>query len=221
MTFVKRKKCDYLYASNTFFEIVIMSTLQWSESLVLGVPFMDKAHHTFVDLLDMTLSSTDSALLAYWQDLIAHTDLLFDQEDAWMQGTQFSSNSCHAVQHKVILQVMREGEQRGQGGELGVLRQMAYELGLWFPQHVQSMDAALALHLRSAGFDGATGETLHSIGQRSVNQVSEQEPVILALVGGLQHEGGAQVFLGVNKEGGAGHAAPKIRTHRAGCAGHA
>lgn len=62
------------------------------------------------------------------------------------------------MQHKVILQVMREGDQRGKNGELGVVRQMAYELGLWFPQHAQSMDAALALHLRSVGFDAATGE---------------------------------------------------------------
>ena len=34
---------------------------------------------------------------------------------------------------------------------------MASELALWFPQHAQSMDAALALHLRRVGFDPATG----------------------------------------------------------------
>ena len=34
-----------------------------------------------------------------------------------------------------------------------ILRQMARELAQWFPQHAQTMDAALALHLRSVGFD--------------------------------------------------------------------
>ena len=34
---------------------------------------------------------------------------------------------------------------------------MASELALWFPQHAQSMDASLALHLRRVGFDPATG----------------------------------------------------------------
>ena len=34
---------------------------------------------------------------------------------------------------------------------------MASELALWFPQHAQSMDAALALHLRRAGYDPVTG----------------------------------------------------------------
>jgi len=52
---------------------------------------------------------------------------------------------------------MREGAKRGLTGELGVVRQMAHELGLWFPQHAQSMDAALALHLRGVGFDPVTG----------------------------------------------------------------
>ena len=74
-----------------------------------------------------------------------------------MQSTRFSSSNCHSMQHGVILQVMREGAQRGQTGELGVVRQMAHELGLWFPQHAQSMDAALALHLRRAGYDPNTG----------------------------------------------------------------
>jgi hypothetical protein len=51
---------------------------------------------------------------------------------------------------------------------------MAHELGLWFPQHAQSMDAALALHLRGVGYDTSTGivhspqalpqETIHGCG---------------------------------------------------------
>jgi hypothetical protein len=52
---------------------------------------------------------------------------------------------------------MREGGKRGLLGELDLVRQMAYELGLWLANHIQSMDAALALHLRSAGFDPVTG----------------------------------------------------------------
>jgi hypothetical protein len=34
---------------------------------------------------------------------------------------------------------------------------MAHELGIWFPQHAQTMDAALALHLRRVGYDAETG----------------------------------------------------------------
>ena len=46
-------------------------------------------------------------------------------------------------------------------GELDVVRTMARELAVWFPQHSQSMDAALALHLRRVGYDPAT-DTVHA-----------------------------------------------------------
>ena len=134
-----------------------MSTLQWSDSLSLDLPFMDDTHREFVDLLAIVVKASDADLLPAWKILIDHTDEHFEREDQWMQSTRFSSSNCHSMQHKVILQVMREGHQRGQGGELAVIRQMAHELGIWFPQHAQSMDAALALHLRGVGFDAATG----------------------------------------------------------------
>lgn len=134
-----------------------MSTLQWSDSLALGLPFMDDTHHEFVDLLATVANASDDELLPAWRTLIAHTDDHFEREDQWMQDTRFSSGNCHSTQHKVVLEVMREGDKRGQAGELGVVRQMAHELGIWFPQHAQSMDAALALHLRGVGYDPATG----------------------------------------------------------------
>jgi len=134
-----------------------MSTLLWSDSLALGLPFMDDTHHEFVDLLAQVANATDADLLPAWQVLIDHTDNHFGLEDEWMQSTRFSSSNCHSMQHGIILQVMREGAKRGHAGDLGVVRQMAHELGIWFPQHAQSMDAALALHLRGVGYDPVTG----------------------------------------------------------------
>ncbi len=138
-----------------------MSTLLWSDSLVLGLPFMDDTHREFVDLLATVVNAPDDQVVAAWQILITHTDVHFGREDRWMRDTRFSSSNCHSTQHNVILQVMREGDVRGQAGELDVIRQMADELGVWFAQHAQSMDAALALHLRSVGYDTATG-VVHS-----------------------------------------------------------
>ena len=75
-----------------------------------------------------------------------------------MRQTRFASGNCHSTQHDVVLTVLREGLALGATGRLDVIRQMAHELATWFPQHAQSMDAALALHLRGIGFDVATGE---------------------------------------------------------------
>lgn len=131
--------------------------LQWTEALSLEMPLMDRTHQEFVALLADAVMAPDATLLTEWTRLIEHTQAHFDQEDRWMAETGFAAGNCHATQHQIILQVMREGEQRGQTGDLALVRQMAHELGLWFPQHAQSMDASLALHLRSAGFDPTTG----------------------------------------------------------------
>ncbi len=134
-----------------------MAVLQWSEALVLDLPLMDDTHREFVDLLASVDAATDAELLARWQALIEHTDDHFAREDAWMKHTRFASSNCHSMQHEVVLKVMREGLAQGRQGSLGVVREMASELALWFPQHAQSMDAALALHLRRVGYDPVTG----------------------------------------------------------------
>ena len=134
-----------------------MPPLEWSAALALDLPLMDDTHREFVELLALSASADDATLLQHWQTLVDHTDDHFGREDHWMQSTGFSSANCHSMQHQVVLQVMREGATRGRAGDLALVRQMAHELGLWFPQHAQSMDAALALHLRSVGFDPVSG----------------------------------------------------------------
>lgn len=135
-----------------------MAALEWSEALALDLPLMDDTHREFVDLLAAVEAADDATVVATWQALVEHTEQHFGQEDAWMASTGFASGNCHAMQHKVVLQVMRDGAARAvDKGELHVVRAMAAELALWFPQHAQSMDAALALHLRRVGFDAATG----------------------------------------------------------------
>ena len=138
-----------------------MAHLEWSDALSLDLPLMDDTHREFVDLLALAQGAPDDQLQACWQRLIEHTDAHFGQEDRWMQATRFASSNCHSMQHKVVLQVMREGAVQAAAGDLTSLRAMASELALWFPAHAQSMDAALALHLRRAGYDPATGEMHH------------------------------------------------------------
>jgi len=135
-----------------------MPALQWTDTFALGLPMMDETHHEFVDLLAKVVNAPDEMLLPLWRELVAHTDDHFAREDRWMQSTGFSSNNCHSSQHQVVLAVMREGDKRGSAGELAVVRQMADELGTWFPMHAQAMDATLALHLRNVGYDPVTDQ---------------------------------------------------------------
>ncbi len=134
-----------------------MSRLQWSDALSLDMPTMDDGLKTFVTLLDLAHEAPDVALVSRWRDLIQHTVRAFEREDRWMHASQFSSTHIHCTQHKVVLQVMREGLCAGESGNLALTRKMADELGQWFANHSQSMDAALALHLRKTGYDPVTG----------------------------------------------------------------
>jgi hemerythrin-like metal-binding protein len=145
--------------------------LEWSDALSLDLPLMDDTHREFVDLLAQAQDADDDHLATAWQELITHTDAHFGQEDRWMAATRFASSNCHSMQHKVVLQVMREGAALAAGGNLAALRAMASELALWFPQHAQSMDAALALHLRRAGYDPLTG-VVHRPGELPASLVA-------------------------------------------------
>jgi len=49
--FGQPQKTGFPYARAIFLWNIGMSTLQWSDSLVLGLPFMDDTHQEFVDLL--------------------------------------------------------------------------------------------------------------------------------------------------------------------------
>lgn len=135
-----------------------VATLRWSEALQLELPQMDHTHREFVDLLASVQQAADADLLTHWNTLVAHTVEHFGQEDRWMRETGYASGNCHAVQHQVVLQVMREGANRAAQGDLPLLRLIAGELAQWFPQHAQSMDAGLALHLRSVGHDPQSGQ---------------------------------------------------------------
>ena len=114
---------------------------------------MDQTHQEFVELLALVRRSPDVNLLSRWAQLIDHTQIHFDQEDTWMKETGLLPGNCHATQHEIVLKVMREGGKRGLAGDLTLVRHMAAELGPWFRNHAQTMDAGLALHLRSAGYD--------------------------------------------------------------------
>jgi hemerythrin-like metal-binding protein len=138
-----------------------MPTLPWTEDLELGNPVMDQTHHEFVELLAHARASSDADLPAEWDALIAHTEAHFAHEDAWMQATGFAPTNCHALQHRTILNVLREGAEKAAQGDLTPVKLMLRELAIWFPQHAQSMDAALATHLERVGFDVATGTMTH------------------------------------------------------------
>lgn len=146
-----------------------MTALAWSPALALQQPQMDATHEEFVALLaacDAALAGDDATLLAAWNTLVEHTVEHFAQEDRWMAATGFTPENCHSYQHQAVLGVMQECGRRAalaEGADFEPLRVAVGELAVWFPQHAQMMDAALAQHMAQLGYDPATGTMAGSL----------------------------------------------------------
>ena len=135
-----------------------MAALDRSEALSLELPFMDRAREEFMDLLTLVDKADNARLPSAWQDLVLCAAENFAREDVWMRATGHASQKDHEIQHRVVLGVMREGALQAGEGKLLQVREMARQLRGWYEKHVQTMDAALALHLRGARFKPANTE---------------------------------------------------------------
>jgi hemerythrin-like metal-binding protein len=125
-----------------------MQALKWTPSLWLGFDPMDTMNREFMELLGRAQAASDDQVLEAWQALVTHTAQHFGTEDRWMRSEAFATVEQHTLEHRVVLNLLREGLGQAQRGDLAPVRQMAAELGAWFSRHTQSLDAALALHMR-------------------------------------------------------------------------
>ena len=140
-----------------------MTALVWTEALRLNQPQMDRTHEEFIELLADVNRAKDagdaSRVLKTFEQLIEHSVEHFGQEDRWMRATGFSPDNCHARQHTMVLDMMREvlrlaiDEDRREP-----LFILLGELAQWFPVHAQMMDAGLVFHMAQVGYDPQTGE---------------------------------------------------------------
>jgi hemerythrin len=145
-----------------------MTTLAWTDKLVLNQPTLDTTHEEFVALLNAfghALDDGADALPAY-HALLAHTEAHFAMEEDWMARCGFEPQNCHSSQHAMVLNVMREAlryaTELNDREPLNILRT---ELAGWFPQHAEMMDAALVWTMEQRDFDPATGECREAVAE--------------------------------------------------------
>ncbi|MDZ7811922.1 MAG: hemerythrin domain-containing protein [Ideonella sp.] len=152
-----------------------MPSLVWSDELALNHTQIDATHQEFVALLtaaeEAVARSVEEGLVAY-EALVEHTVGHFGQEDRWMTKTGFAPENCHNGQHHQVLSLLKEVIVYAKDkGDYGPLTRVLPELGPWFANHAQTMDAILASHLDAVGFDFDT-ETM----ARPPQPATEPEP---------------------------------------------
>ena len=133
--------------------------MPWTDSLHTGDARMDETHQEFVDMINQILATPEDQQLPVYKAFLSHTAEHFAQEERWMLATGFSADNCHAEHHATILETMRVVEAHYLDSDPTIITRMAEALAEWFPGHANSMDAGLAAHLKSVGFDSVT-ETL-------------------------------------------------------------
>jgi hemerythrin len=124
-----------------------MTGLTQFDATTLHFAPMDDLHHQFMRRLDDVIASSDSALAEKWLALIQTAEQVFGQENTWMVDTHFAHTPRHTLQHKVVLNVMREGLALARRGQLSDVRNMSGELAHWFTKHTLSADVPLAHHM--------------------------------------------------------------------------
>ncbi|HAF56315.1 MAG TPA: cation-binding hemerythrin HHE [Thauera sp.] len=132
-----------------------MPSLTWNASLENNLAQMDETHREFVECYNAVATAAPEAFLAAFDRLIAHTVAHFDLENRWMAAVDFPG--CHRAEHDRVLAVMRDIRKRVEKGDMFLGRRLIEELPAWFENHVNGMDAALAFHLQSIGFDVERG----------------------------------------------------------------
>lgn len=146
-------------AANATSATPTMAPMAWTDSLNTGDARMDETHQEFVDMINQILGTPEDQQLPLYKAFLDHTVEHFAQEERWMLATGFSADNCHAEHHATILETMRVVEAHYLDTDKQIITRLAEALAEWFPGHAASMDAGLAAHLKSVGFDSVT-ETL-------------------------------------------------------------
>lgn len=152
-----------------------MSTLAWTDKLVLNQPVLDTTHEEFVGLLNAFGTALDDGVdaLPAYQALLAHTEAHFAMEEDWMARCGFEPQNCHSSQHAMVLNVMREAlRYANELNDCEPLNILRTELAGWFPQHAEMMDAALVWTMEQRGFDPVTGECREAVAEAAAHSCS-------------------------------------------------
>ena len=132
-----------------------MNQMEWNEKLQLGLAPMDATHQEFVACYNALAAAGEADFLARFDEFMAHSVVHFDQENDWMAAVNFPG--CHKAEHDRVLAVMTDIRKRVELGDMALGRRLVEELPPWFENHATGMDAALAFHLETIGFDTGTG----------------------------------------------------------------
>jgi hemerythrin len=127
--------------------------LTWNDKThALGIAEMDATHREFTALTNLLAECDDTDFAALFEKLLEHCRLHFTNEGRLMRISRFPALNEHESEHHRIYGDLVQMNRAVQRGRLMLPRAFVKQgLESWFSQHLSSMDAALAAHLKRVG----------------------------------------------------------------------
>ncbi|WP_321449684.1 hemerythrin domain-containing protein [uncultured Cohaesibacter sp.] len=129
-----------------------MTLIEWEEGRhLVGVDEMDSVHQEFTLIVNRLGETQDPSIFkSLFIQLLEHTQEHFALEDQLMEETGFRGFDEHREEHERVLKQMHYINEKVQAGNLDFGRAFVEDLPRWFDLHADTMDNALAVHLKAA-----------------------------------------------------------------------
>lgn len=118
------------------------------KELKLGITDMDQTHREFLELLNAAKSSSGTAFLKAFEQLIGHTEAHFKTEETLMRERSFHGLAEHREEHENLLGEIRyfyEKTQKMPAFGRAYIDEYAYDK---FYRHIINIDSQLAQFLK-------------------------------------------------------------------------
>ncbi|MBB1486482.1 bacteriohemerythrin [Oceanospirillum sediminis] len=113
-------------------------------------PAMDKAHHRFIALLGALPLATENAIPELLNSLRQQACEHFDQEERFMQMTDYNHYQNHSGQHQAFLNLLEDYQAALESKACPDIQEIHGALCQWQHEHQQLWDDPLATFLNYA-----------------------------------------------------------------------
>ncbi|MES9960289.1 MAG: hemerythrin domain-containing protein [Sedimenticola sp.] len=116
----------------------------------LDIASMDLTHLEFIELVNALGSADKQGFIELFDRLLVHTQAHFEAENQLMHESGFPAIGEHKAEHERILGDMhRMGARVSLGNTLIPRAFIKDHIPSWFELHAQTMDSALAAHIKN------------------------------------------------------------------------
>lgn len=133
--------------------------IEWNDSIVVGVPSIDRDHRMLVDMLNELFAACfagrgPDVLVGIVTCLVDYTRYHFDREEKLLAQAGYDAVDAHRAMHaRMVAQVEKIRSDLQQGATHDLSNATLKFLSRWLTDHIQSEDRKFGALMKSRGLD--------------------------------------------------------------------